>query len=62
MVRGVNVQHHVTLFALKVSRSLYQVTDSVSHGVVNYFPGLWGTCISDAVLSILYQAFPFKGL
>ena len=36
----------VTLFALKVSRSLYCFTSSVSHGVENYFPRLWGTGIS----------------
>ena len=35
---GVGEQHHVTLFALKIS-SLYCVTFSISHGVVNYFPG-----------------------
>ena len=29
--------------ALKVSRSLYCFTTSISHGLENYFPGLWGT-------------------
>ena len=42
------MEHHVTLFALKVSRSLYYVT-SVPHGVVNCFPGLQGKGISDAI-------------
>ena len=28
--------------ALKVSRSFYCFTTSVSHGVENYFPRLWG--------------------
>ena len=32
--------------ALKVSRSLYYFTTSVSHGVENYFPRLWGMGIS----------------
>ena len=45
LVGGVGVQHHVTLFDLKVSQSLYCVT----YGVVNYFPGLWGTGISNAI-------------
>ena len=39
--------------ALKVSRSLYCFTTSVSHGVENYFPRLWGMDISDAILSNL---------
>ena len=47
-LRGVGVQHHVTLFPLKVSLSLYCVT-SVSHVVLNYFPGLWGMGITDAL-------------
>ena len=29
--------------------SLYHITSSISHGVANYFPGLWGTGISDDV-------------
>ena len=33
----------------KVSRSLYGFTTSVSHGVENYLPRLWGTGISDAI-------------
>ena len=39
----------LTLFALKVSLSLYCFTSSVSHGVENYFPRLWGMDISDAI-------------
>ena len=35
--------------ALKVSRSLDCLTTSISHGVENYFPRLWGMCISDAI-------------
>ena len=34
---------------LKVSRSLYCFTTSISHAVENYFPRLWGTGISDAI-------------
>ena len=35
--------------ALKVSQSVYCFTISISHGVENYFPRLWGTGISDAI-------------
>ena len=35
--------------ALKVSRSVYCFSASISHGVENYFPRLWGTGISDAI-------------
>ena len=35
--------------ALKVSQSVYCFTTSISHGVSNYFPRLWGTGISDAI-------------
>ena len=35
---------------LKVSQSVYCFTTSISHGVENYFPRLWGTGISDAIL------------
>ena len=38
--------------ALKASRSVYCFTTSVSHGVENYFPRLWGTGISDAIIAI----------
>ena len=45
-------KHHLDLYitdtALKVSRSLYCLTTSISHGVENYFPRLWDTSISDA--------------
>ena len=41
------LKHYLELYitdtALKVSRSLYFFTTSVSHGVENYFPRLWGT-------------------
>ena len=47
------LKHHfdlnITDTALKVSRSLYCFTTSISHGVQNYFPRLWGTGISDAI-------------
>ena len=35
--------------ALKVSQSVYCFSTSISHGVENYFPRLWGTGISDAI-------------
>ena len=35
--------------ALKVSQSVYCFTTSISHGVEDYFPSLWGTGISDAI-------------
>ena len=38
--------------ALKVSRSVYCFTTSVSHGVENYFLRLWGAGISDAIFRI----------
>ena len=41
---------YITDTALKVSRSLYFFTTSIFHGVENYFPRLWGTGISDAIL------------
>ena len=47
---------HSTLFALKVSQSMHCVT-SISHGVVNYFPGLWGTGICDAIFRPLTTYF-----
>ena len=47
------LKHHfdlnITDTALKVSRSLYYFTASISHGVENYFPRLWGTGISNAI-------------
>ena len=49
------LKHHLDLnitdTALKVSRSLYFFTTSISHGVENYFPRLWGMGISDAIFS-----------
>ena len=35
--------------ALEVSQPVYCLTTSISYGVENYFPRLWGTGISDAV-------------
>ena len=40
---------YITDTALKISQSLYCFTTSVSHGVENYFLGLWGMGISDAI-------------
>ena len=49
------LKHHlainITDTALKVSRSLYCFTNSISHGVEHYFPRLWGTGISDAIFT-----------
>ena len=39
--------------ALKVSQSMHSFTTSISHGVENYFPRLWGTGISDAIFNAL---------
>ena len=36
--------------ALKVSRSLYFFTTSISHGVENYFTRLWGTVFFTCIL------------
>ena len=51
------LKHHfdlnITDTALKVSRSLYCFTTSISHGVENYFPRLWGTGISDVIFYAL---------
>ena len=45
--------------ALKVPQSVYCFTTSISHGVENYFPRLWGTGISDAILyTLLTVLFP----
>ena len=43
--------------ALKKSQSVYCFTTSISHGVENYFPRLWGTGISDA---ILFYCLPYN--
>ena len=52
------IKHYLDLYitdtALKISRSLYCFTTSISHGVENYFPRLWGTGISDAILQYLF--------
>ena len=39
--------------ALKVSQSVYCFTTSISYGVENYFPRLWGKSISDAIFNTL---------
>ena len=38
---------------LKVSQSVYCFTTSISYGVENYFPRLWGTGISDAIVNLI---------
>ena len=43
--------------ALKVSQSVYCFTTSISHGVENYFPRLWGTGISDAIFRDIMSIF-----
>ena len=47
------LKHHLDLnitdTALKVSRSLYCFTTSISHGVENYVSRLWGIGISDTI-------------
>ena len=57
------LKHHfdlnITDTALKVSRSLYYFTTSISHGVENYFPRLWGTGISDAIF-VNYKRVKFQ--
>ena len=45
---------YVTDTALKVSRSLYFFTTSIFHGVENYFLGLWGMGIFDAIFVYCY--------
>ena len=42
---------------LKVSQSVYCFATSVSYGVENYFPRLWGTGISVAILSCYYSFY-----
>ena len=44
---------YITDTALKVSRSLYCFTASISHGIENCFPRLWGMGISDANFKVL---------
>ena len=40
-------------FAVKVSWSFYCFISSISNGVKNCFPRLWGTGISDAIFSMM---------
>ena len=54
------LKHYLELYitdtVLNISRSLYYFTTSVSHGVENYFPRLWGTGFSDAIfISLLFH-------
>ena len=50
------LKHHLdTDTALKGSQSVYCFTTSISHGVENYFPRLWGTGISDAIFYFLIE-------
>ena len=42
-----------TLTLPELSQSVYFFTTSISHGVENYFPRLWGTAISDAIFNAL---------
>ena len=51
-----NFEHNITDTALKVSRSLFCFTTSISHGVENYFPRLWSMGISDAIFNLLFNA------
>ena len=48
--------------ALKVSQSVYCFTTSISHGVENYFPRLWGTGISDAIFLFMYRCAELRNL
>ena len=48
------LKHYLdTDIAVKVSLSVYCFTTSISHGVENYFPRLWGMGISDAIFNAL---------
>ena len=54
------LKHYLdTETALKVSQSVYCFTTSISRGVENYFPRLWGTGISDAIFTLVREWFPF---
>ena len=55
-----NLDLNITDTALKVSRSSYCFTTSISHGVENYFPRLWGTGISDAIFMLFNFCEKFK--
>ena len=48
------LEHYITDTALNVSGSLYSFITSISHGVENYFPRMWGIDTSDAVLITYY--------
>ena len=50
---------YITDTALKVSQSLYCFNTSISHGVENCFPRLWGTGISDNVYSFYILVLSF---
>ena len=41
-----------TLTLLRKYRNLYCFITSISHGVENYFPRLWGMGISDAIFNM----------
>ena len=57
------LKHYLdTDIALKVSQSVYCFTTSISHGVENYFPRLWGTGICDAIFLSVLHVFLFKNL
>ena len=50
------LKHYLELYITDtalISQSVYCFTTSISHGVENYFPRLWGTGISDAILKML---------
>ena len=47
------LEFSITDTALKVSRILYCSTTSISDGVENYFPRLWGTGISDTIFHVI---------
>ena len=55
------LKHYLDLYitdtALKVSQFLYCYTTSISHGVEKYFPRLWGTGISDAILTLFILVY-----
>ena len=51
MLFSVHKHYLDTDTAQKVSQSVYRFTTSLSYGVENYFPRLWGTGISDAILN-----------
>ena len=59
------LKHYLDLYisdtALKVSQSLYCFPTSLCHGVENYFPRLWGTCISDPIFICVIAQFKLSG-